>query len=76
LINSLFFSGKWRHFKDLNDDNVDFQGCVCSAIAFVIMSWAIHMKGPLYVSVFSPLLLVIVAISSWALLGEKLYVGT
>lgn len=25
---------------------------------------------------FSPLLLVIVAISSWALLGEKLYVGT
>lgn len=53
-----------------------YAGCVCSAIAFVLMSWAIQMKGPLYVSVFSPLLLVIVAISSWALLGEKLYVGT
>ncbi|GLT72878.1 hypothetical protein SLA2020_447750 [Shorea laevis] len=53
-----------------------YAGCVCSAIAFVLISWAIQMKGPLYVSVFSPLLLVIVAMSSWALLGEKLYVGT
>ncbi|KAK7813817.1 wat1-related protein [Quercus suber] len=34
------------------------------------------LKGPLYVSVFTPLLLVIVAITSWALLREKLYVGT
>ncbi|XWS58069.1 hypothetical protein CRYUN_Cryun08bG0003500 [Craigia yunnanensis] len=33
-------------------------------------------KGPLYVSVFSSLLLVIVAVLSWALLGEKFYVGT
>ncbi|KAF2307336.1 hypothetical protein GH714_026430 [Hevea brasiliensis] len=33
-------------------------------------------KGALYVSVFSPLLLVIVAVLSWALLREKLYVGT
>ena len=40
------------------------------------MSWCIQRKGPLYVSVFSPLLLVIVAILSWALLQEKLYEGT
>uniref|UniRef100_A0A2N9G722 WAT1-related protein n=1 Tax=Fagus sylvatica TaxID=28930 RepID=A0A2N9G722_FAGSY len=53
-----------------------YAGIVCSALAFAITSWAIQMKGPLYVSVFSPLLLVIVAISSWALLHEKLYVGT
>ncbi|KAG2695855.1 hypothetical protein I3760_07G032000 [Carya illinoinensis] len=53
-----------------------YAGIVCSAIAFALSSWAIQIKGPLYVSVFSPLLLVIVAISSWALLREKLYVGT
>ncbi|KAM3736111.1 hypothetical protein ACB098_10G139000 [Castanea mollissima] len=53
-----------------------YAGIVCSALAFAITSWAIQVKGPLYVSVFSPLLLVIVAISSWALLHEKLYVGT
>ncbi|KAB1224064.1 hypothetical protein CJ030_MR2G006159 [Morella rubra] len=53
-----------------------YAGVICSALAFCLSSWAIQIKGPLYVSVFSPLLLVIVAISSWALLGEKLYVGT
>ena len=49
---------------------------MCSALAFAVTSWAIQLKGPLYVSVFTPLLLVIVAITSWALLREKLYVGT
>ncbi|KAL3843566.1 hypothetical protein ACJIZ3_000969 [Penstemon smallii] len=53
-----------------------YAGIVCSALAFCLMSWCIQRKGPLYVSVFSPLLLVIVAILSWALLEEKLYVGT
>ncbi|KAK6159786.1 hypothetical protein DH2020_003167 [Rehmannia glutinosa] len=53
-----------------------YSGIVCSALAFCLMSWCIERKGPLYVSVFSPLLLVIVAILSWALLDEKLYAGT
>ncbi|KAL0292236.1 UNVERIFIED_CONTAM: WAT1-related protein [Sesamum calycinum] len=53
-----------------------YAGIVCSALAFCLMSWCIERKGPLYVSVFSPLLLVIVAVLSWALLEEKLYVGT
>ncbi|KAH6820064.1 nodulin MtN21 /EamA-like transporter family protein [Perilla frutescens var. hirtella] len=53
-----------------------YAGIICSALAFCLMSWCIERKGPLYVSVFSPLLLVIVAILSWALLDEKLYVGT
>lgn len=52
------------------------QGVVASALAFCLMSWAMQRKGPLYVSVFSPLLLVVVAIFSWALLEEKLYTGT
>ena len=49
---------------------------MASALAFCLMSWAMQRKGPLYVSVFSPLLLVVVAIFSWALLEEKLYTGT
>ncbi|CAN6715242.1 unnamed protein product [Malus baccata var. baccata] len=52
------------------------QGIMGSALAFFLSSWSIQRKGPLYVSVFSPLLLIIVAIASWALLDEKLYVGT
>ncbi|GMH10412.1 hypothetical protein Nepgr_012253 [Nepenthes gracilis] len=53
-----------------------YAGIVSSALSFCIMAWAIQRKGPLYVSVFSPLLLIIVALLSWALLKEKLYVGT
>ncbi|MBA0728479.1 hypothetical protein Golax_001375 [Gossypium laxum] len=53
-----------------------YSGIICNAVAFCVMSWCIQKRGPLYVSVFSPLLLVIVAILSWALLREKLYVGT
>ncbi|XP_028126908.1 WAT1-related protein At1g09380-like [Camellia sinensis] len=53
-----------------------YAGTVCTAAAFCLMSWCIQRKGPLYVSVFSPLLLIIVAILSWALLEEKLYIGT
>ncbi|KAB2621641.1 WAT1-related protein [Pyrus ussuriensis x Pyrus communis] len=53
-----------------------YAGIMGSALAFFLSSWSIQQKGPLYVSVFSPLLLIIVAIASWALLEEKLYVGT
>ncbi|EXB52991.1 Auxin-induced protein 5NG4 [Morus notabilis] len=53
-----------------------YAGIMGSAIAFFLTSWSIQRKGPLYVSVFSPLLLIIVAILSWALLKEKIYIGT
>ncbi|KAL7184394.1 hypothetical protein ACSBR2_026534 [Camellia fascicularis] len=53
-----------------------YGGIVCTAAAFYLMSWCIQRKGPLYVSVFNPLLLIIVAILSWGLLEEKIYVGT
>ncbi|KAK9735749.1 hypothetical protein RND81_04G224800 [Saponaria officinalis] len=53
-----------------------YAGLIGSALTFCLMSWTIQRKGPLYVSVFSPLLLVIVALLSWFLQMEKLYVGT
>ncbi|XP_030529636.1 WAT1-related protein At1g09380-like [Rhodamnia argentea] len=55
---------------------VFYAGVVCSAVAFCVMIWCVHRKGPLYTSVFSPLLLVMSTLLSWALLREKLYVGT
>ncbi|CAI9768901.1 unnamed protein product [Fraxinus pennsylvanica] len=45
-------------------------------MAFCLMTWCIRKRGPLYVSVFSPLLLIIVAILSWILFEESLYIGT
>lgn len=53
-----------------------YAGIVCSAIALFMISWCIERKGPLFVSVFNPMLLIIVAALSWGLLREKLYLGT
>lgn len=61
---------------NINYNHFLLQGIICSAMAFCLMTWCITKRGPLYVSVFSPLLLVIVAILSWVLLEEKLYIGT
>ncbi|GJS08185.1 WAT1-related protein [Tanacetum coccineum] len=53
-----------------------YAGVVCSMVAIFMISWCIERKGPLFVSVFNPLLLIIVAVLSWGLLEEKLYLGT
>ncbi|KAL2345600.1 hypothetical protein Fmac_006885 [Flemingia macrophylla] len=53
-----------------------YAGVMCTGLAYCLMSWTIERKGPLYVAVFTPLQLVLTAILSWALLREKIYVGT
>ncbi|MCL7038314.1 hypothetical protein MKW94_004430 [Papaver nudicaule] len=47
-----------------------------SALAFVVMSWCISRRGPLFVSIFNPLLLIIAAVVGWAIFDEKFYVGS
>ncbi|KAJ4721679.1 WAT1-related protein [Melia azedarach] len=69
-------SSAWSLKSSIRLISAIYSGVVCSALAFSLTSWSIQQKGPLYVSVFSPLLLVIVTILSWALLLEKLFVGT
>ncbi|XP_055814893.1 WAT1-related protein At1g09380-like isoform X2 [Solanum dulcamara] len=51
------------------------QGVVSTSFAYFLSSWCIEKKGPLYVSMFNPLLLIISAFISWTLLREKLYLG-
>ncbi|CAL9126644.1 unnamed protein product [Musa textilis] len=53
-----------------------YTGLVGSGLAVSLMSWCIQKRGPLFVSMFSPLLLVIVSLLGWAILDEKLYVGS
>ncbi|KVI11250.1 Drug/metabolite transporter [Cynara cardunculus var. scolymus] len=67
---------EWSLFPPIRAFSSIYAGVVCSAMGVCMMSWCIERKGPLFVSVFSPLLLVIVAALSWALLREKLYLGT
>lgn len=42
---------------------------------FTLVAWCVRMRGPLFVSVFNPLLLVMVGIAGSILLEETLHVG-
>ncbi|RCV23730.1 hypothetical protein SETIT_5G029000v2 [Setaria italica] len=66
----------WKLGFDIRLYSVLYIGVVGSGIGFAIMSWCIQVRGPLYVSMFSPLLMVVVAIVGWAILGEKIRVGS
>ncbi|XP_074561442.1 WAT1-related protein At1g09380 [Curcuma longa] len=53
-----------------------YAGLIGSGLAVSLMSWCIAIRGPLFVSMFSPLLLITVAVLGWAILDEKLYMGS
>ncbi|PKA64360.1 WAT1-related protein [Apostasia shenzhenica] len=55
--------------------SVAYSGVVASGLILSVLAWCIKKKGPLYVSVFNPLMLVVVAIFGSLLLNEKLHVG-
>lgn len=51
------------------------QGIVVSGLVVIVISWCIRMRGPLFVSVFNPLQLLLVAVFAYLFLDEKLYFG-
>ncbi|KAH7676354.1 WAT1-related protein [Dioscorea alata] len=69
-------TSKWALGWDIRFASAIYTGVIGSGLAVSLMSWCIQKRGPLFVSMFSPLLLVIVAILGWAILDEKLYVGS
>ncbi|KAB5573601.1 hypothetical protein DKX38_000795 [Salix brachista] len=52
------------------------QGVVGSGLMGMLISWCLAMRGPLFVAIFSPLMLVLVATAGSLLLAEKLYLGS
>ncbi|KAL6545776.1 hypothetical protein OROGR_009650 [Orobanche gracilis] len=50
-------------------------GVLGSGLMFTLVAWCVRMRGPLFVSIFNPLMLVIVAIAGALFLEEKLHLG-
>ncbi|KAI3445682.1 hypothetical protein Pfo_002347 [Paulownia fortunei] len=50
-------------------------GILGSGLMFTLIAWCVRMRGPLFVSIFNPLLLVMVSIAGVLFLEEKLYLG-
>ncbi|XP_039031373.1 WAT1-related protein At2g39510-like [Hibiscus syriacus] len=55
---------------------VTYSGIVCSDICIFLQLWCMKRKGPVFVTVFTPLSAVMVAFSAYFILGEKLQVGS
>ncbi|XP_047047460.1 WAT1-related protein At1g09380-like [Lolium rigidum] len=66
----------WNIGLGINLYSVLYMGIVGWGIMFVVMTWCIQVRGPLFVSMFNPVVLVAVALLGWAILDEKLHVGS
>ncbi|XP_037467322.1 WAT1-related protein At1g09380-like [Triticum dicoccoides] len=53
-----------------------YAGVVASGMVIAVMSWCIQVRGPVFVSMFSPMVLIVVAVVGWGILGEKIHVGS
>uniref|UniRef100_A0A0D9W4X3 WAT1-related protein n=1 Tax=Leersia perrieri TaxID=77586 RepID=A0A0D9W4X3_9ORYZ len=66
----------WRLGLNIRLYSSAYAGLIASGSAFPLLSWCLRKKGPLFISVFSPLMLIFVAVLSSILLDEALYLGS
>lgn len=67
---------QWRLGFDIRLLSVVYSGVLASGVMLVVLSWCVKRRGPLFASVFNPLMLVVVAVLSSLLLAEKLHLGS
>ncbi|KAL0387167.1 UNVERIFIED_CONTAM: WAT1-related protein [Sesamum radiatum] len=67
---------QWKLGWNLRLLSVSYMGIVASGLMWAFIMSCVRMRGPLFVSVFNPLLLVIVALAGSLLLNEKLHLGS
>ncbi|KAG2325227.1 hypothetical protein Bca52824_007955 [Brassica carinata] len=56
--------------------SVMFSGGLVSSFGSVIHTWGLHLKGPVYISLFKPLSIVIAVAMGAIFLGDALYLGS
>ncbi|KAI4342006.1 hypothetical protein MLD38_026670 [Melastoma candidum] len=67
---------KWRLHWNISLLAIVYAGIVGSGLCITVQVWCIRTRGPLFGSVFNPLILVAVAFMAPLLLNEKLYLGS
>ncbi|GFP83809.1 wat1-related protein at5g07050 [Phtheirospermum japonicum] len=65
----------WAIKWDLNLLAAAYAGIVSSSIAYYVQGIVMQKRGPVFVTAFSPLMMIIVAIMGSFILAEKIYVG-
>ncbi|GAB4829974.1 hypothetical protein Ancab_019618 [Ancistrocladus abbreviatus] len=55
---------------------IHMMGIVSSGVMMAFIAWCVRLRGPLFVSIFNPLALILVAIAGAFILDEKLFLGS
>ncbi|KAK0589949.1 hypothetical protein LWI29_020497 [Acer saccharum] len=67
---------QWKLGWNIRLLTVVYAGVGASGLMVTLISWCVRKRGPLFVSVFNPLMLVVVAFIGSFLLDEKLHLGS
>ncbi|KAJ4965087.1 hypothetical protein NE237_016936 [Protea cynaroides] len=66
---------EWKLGWNIRFWTVAYSGILASGVLFTLIAWGVRARGPVFVSLFNPLMLVLVAIMGSLLLDEKLHIG-
>ncbi|KAF9601884.1 hypothetical protein IFM89_023948 [Coptis chinensis] len=66
----------WKLGWNVQLFTIVYCGVLNSALVYFLQTWCINEKGPVFVAMFSPLLLIIIAIFSAIAFAERLHVGS
>ncbi|KAK0601029.1 hypothetical protein LWI29_020704 [Acer saccharum] len=78
FIYAICFDREWKRWKlgwDIRLLSVFYLGVLSSGVTLAVMAWCISKRGPLFVSIFNPLALLVTAVASSLVLQEKLHLG-
>ncbi|KAF8019988.1 hypothetical protein BT93_G0623 [Corymbia citriodora subsp. variegata] len=67
---------QWKLGWNVRLLTVSYSGIVASGLCYALIAWCVRMRGPVFVSVFNPLMLVTVALAGSMVLDEKLHLGS
>ncbi|KAG6423993.1 hypothetical protein SASPL_114402 [Salvia splendens] len=66
----------FANYSPITFSSVMEQGVVISGVVTYVQLWCMEAKGPVFVTLFNPLSTLLVALLSYFVLGENLYVGS
>ncbi|KAM1060816.1 hypothetical protein ACFX2B_025155 [Malus domestica] len=67
---------QWKLGWDIRLLAALYTGVVTTGLVVTLTAWCVRMRGPLFVSIFNPLCLLLIAFAAPLLLNEKLYLGS
>nr|GMD13673.1 WAT1-related protein At3g30340-like [Ipomoea batatas] len=66
----------WRLKGSLEIWTIIFSGIVGSSICYVVMSWCVKQKGPVFTSAFSPFIQIFAIVLNVSILHEQIHLGS